>query len=242
MRKLSEFTNVDGYEWGRKTVEARPEIMKLAAELLAACSMIEAARAQVFFLSMPDDTEAAMAVYDTIESRGNKQKALMAASKIGLTRDAFSILLELEMRSNQVLEFRDKLSHWIWASCTAVPEAILLVPNKYKKDLVLTFPKYGGLSRHPPMLMPVPHDKVEVYTATELRSIADSGWDCVTNYYKFFSCVSFALGSNDQLENMKDDPSTPSMVLDVHNELKDAFNTQWAELQRLGRPAEQATV
>lgn len=228
VKNLSEFPNVTGTSWGKDAMPSNPKIASLASQVIAATSIIENMRAHILANILGADLQVSMAMYSTISNTQQRQKALLAAAKVGLPEDEARVLRRIEQVTAGTSQARHKFAHWIWGQAKEMPDALLLIPQVYDNDQVMAFP--GGTG----FILPAPHDKILVYTESDLEKIVEDAWTAASYFRRFHGHLLSKSIQDFGERNVTYEPEeAANTMLEIATKLRAAREESWAILKAL---------
>ncbi len=225
VKTLSEFPQVTGYRTGRNSIPANPAILSSVAQIINACSFIEASRAKILAYNLGSDLQVTMAVLRVFRGSDYPKKALKAAAEHALSDEEATVLDRIETITKDTFDVRNKLAHWIWGSCDELPDALLLQPPAFDSEQLIAFPDSGAY------ILPPPHDQVLVYGITELEGLAENAWKSAENFSRFQHHLHWTYISQTSREG--DPPESDEFVLRIKQGLHESFEKNWAYLSEL---------
>jgi hypothetical protein len=88
---------------------------------------VDAELAGILAFMLRGDTRSAIAMYGTLTSSQAKIRALQAAARAALTRDDLRLFRAILALVRRAAEKRNKIAHWLWGVCYALPDALILI-------------------------------------------------------------------------------------------------------------------
>jgi hypothetical protein len=115
-------------------LDDKPEMAKLVANIFAYWGLIEYRLSLLLVRVLGADSVPALAMFSTLTAQHLQLGALEAAAKATLTQQEFDVFKAATNVTDSVQTPRNQLAHWIWASASELPDALLLAEPKSAKE------------------------------------------------------------------------------------------------------------
>ena len=114
---------------GDRLFDRHPRFAVLAAETIASWSNVESFMLRLFVQLMGGVADTAATVFLALEIQSAKTAAIRAVAQ-SLPHEQQQLLGAILAIAKTQQKARDKLAHWVWGECPALPDVILLVNPK----------------------------------------------------------------------------------------------------------------
>jgi hypothetical protein len=115
-------------------LDDKPEMSALVAGIFGVWGYIERDLGLLLVNVLGADAEPAIAMFSTLTAQHLQMGALEAAARTSLSPDVFDVFDAATCVVESVQADRNRLAHWIWGSCDALPDALLLADPKSHKE------------------------------------------------------------------------------------------------------------
>jgi hypothetical protein len=104
-----------------------PEMSIIVAQLIGHWSRIDQELGLVLVRMLGAKDVPALAMYSALNRDRTRRDALNAAAKAVLNAADYNVFAAVFSAARTVEKTRNRLAHWAWGTCTALPRALLLV-------------------------------------------------------------------------------------------------------------------
>jgi hypothetical protein len=185
---------------GRRTAAAAARVMARVAWCVHKQNMAA-------FLALRQTEHAALlTLFQSIKEDGKRQDVISRFSALAYRGKVLSTVLKrLVQRTNEYVELRNTLAHWLWYGCQKRPNLLILLPQlqvtaqwvrgmrvgatwrRYNRRGKLTDPKATAALKRANAIV-IPDDSL-VYDSRELEEIADHAQNLVLGWIGFLQTV-----------------------------------------------------
>ncbi|NVP54439.1 hypothetical protein [Mycoplana rhizolycopersici] len=195
---------------GPEMLERRPAAAQIVARSIAAWTYLEIATAEILALLLKADTDAAAAVYLSLQNARARQDVLKAAANSTLSNDDLLLLNALLAIKSGLEKSRNALAHGVFGICVKIPDGIVWCETT-------DFIKFGrenavnGLTESARQTF---HKRMYVYQLADLETIAQGIAD-LENQFKFFSGYLRSTSSESKLSRYVELCSHPKVAREI---------------------------
>jgi hypothetical protein len=164
MQPLSRFKKGAPASFGREdTMILRPKIAVRIAECMMESADIETFMGMLLGLILNTDSNAALAMFAAVESRGAQRSMLLAAANAKYPQHSDLLTVTFTASVTPAMRARDKLAHWCWGISDVLPNVLLLTQPDEKMKL-----HYVAVAKHKKAgKADVPFDESKIFVVTE---------------------------------------------------------------------------
>jgi hypothetical protein len=115
-------------------LDDKPEMSALVASIFGCWGYIERELGLLLVRVLGADADPAIAMFSTLTAQHLQMRAIEAAARAALSPDVFDVFDAAASVVDSVQADRNRLAHWIWGSCDALPDALLLADPKSHRE------------------------------------------------------------------------------------------------------------
>jgi len=108
------------------TLKSLPEMAIIVTQLFGRWARIDHELGLLLVRMLNARDTPALAMYSALSSPSARNDALVAAAKAVLSAADYNVFAAVHSAAKTVEKTRNKLAHWIWGTCEALPGALLL--------------------------------------------------------------------------------------------------------------------